>query len=148
MPETAITNTSEDEVIDMPEGVTGLLDLEGLIKNHAESIDKLKLEAKQVKEMFEDSFDSNPTYREHMDKVKEVTRAKNALKQQIAKQPSVAQLEQKLKDIRFDLSEKKKTMSDLLLDYKEQTGALQLELFDGQVLEIVSTAKLVKRGSR
>jgi hypothetical protein len=145
MPE-AIENIQENEIV--PNAVTGLLSLEDLVKNHAVGIDKLAVEIRQVKEMYDDSFDNNPTYREHMDKVKEVTKAKNALKMQIAKQPSVAQLEQKLKDMRFDLSEKKKTMSDLLLDYKEQTGALQLELFDGQVLEIVSTAKLVKKGSR
>jgi predicted RNase H-like nuclease (RuvC/YqgF family) len=142
----------DDENIELsvavPDAVSGMLSLEELIKNHIESIDKLKVEVRQAKEMFEDSFESNPTYREHMEKVKDVTKAKNALKQQIAKQPSVAQIEQKVKDLRFDLSEKNKTLSDLVQDYKEQTGATSIETRDGQVLEIVSTSKLVKRGSK
>lgn len=144
-----LEDASDEDVIevsvDMPDAVSGLLSLEELIKNHIESIDKLKLEVRQAKEMFDDSFESNPTYREHMEKVKDVNKAKNAFKQQIAKQPSVAQLEQKVKDLRFDLSEKNKTLSDLVQDYKEQTGATSIETRDGQVLEIVSTSKLVRR---
>ena len=131
--------------VEIPTAVSGMLSLEELIKNHIESIEKLKIETRQAKEMFEDSFESNPTYREHMDKVKEVTKAKNGLRQQIAKQPSVAQLEQKVKDLRFDLNEKNKTLSDLVQDYKEQTGATSIETRDGKILEIVSTSKLVKR---
>jgi predicted RNase H-like nuclease (RuvC/YqgF family) len=131
--------------VEIPTAVSGMLSLEELIKNHIESIDKLKLEVKQAKEMFDDSFESNPTYREHMEKVKDVTKSKNALRQQIVKQPSVSQLEQKVKDLRFDLSEKNKTLSDLVQDYKEQTGATSIETRDGKVLEIVSTSKLVKR---
>lgn len=141
--------SGEDVIeIGVPDAVSGMLSLEELIKNHIESIDKLKVEARQAKEMFEDSFESNPTYREHMEKVKDVTKAKNALRQQIAKQPSVAQLEQKVKDLRFDLSEKNKTLSDLVQDYKEQTGATTIETRNGQILEIVSTSKLVKSGNR
>jgi hypothetical protein len=139
----------EGESIDIP--VTGtdqasaLLSLEELIKNHIESIDKLKLEAKQQKEMLEDSFNNNPTYHENDEKVKDVIKAKNSVRQEIAKQPSVATLSQKVKDLRFDISEKSKTLSDLLQDFREQTGATQIETRDGKVLEIVSTSKLVRK---
>ena len=122
-----------------------MLSLEELIKNHLESIDKMKIELKKQREMLDDSFESNPTYREHMEKVKDVTKAKNSVKQEIAKQPSVATLAQKVKDTRFDISEKNKTLSDLLQDYVEQTGATQLETRDGKTLEIVKTSKLVYR---
>jgi hypothetical protein len=125
-----------------------MLDLEELIKNHIDSIDKLKDELKQAREMFEDSFNNDLTYKENVEKVKEVSRAKNQVRQQIAKQPSVATLEQKVKDIRFDINEKGKTLSDLLQDYKEQTGATSIETRNGQVLEIVSTSKLVRRNGK
>lgn len=145
-----VTSPSEDgESLEVPisEGdqVSALLSLEELIKNHIESIDKLQLEIKQQREMLDDAFNSNPTYREHMDKVKDVTQAKNKVRQEIAKQPSVAQLAQKVKDMSFDKNEKSKTLSDLLQDYIEQTGATQIETRDGKVLEIVRTSKLVKR---
>lgn len=127
------------------EDVAGMLSLEELIKNHIESMEKLRVELKKNREMLDDSFNNNPTYREHVEKVKEVTKGKNSVKQQIAKQPSVALLDQKVKDLRFDINEKNKTLSDLLQDYKEQTGATSIETRNGQVLEIVSTSKLVKK---
>lgn len=141
----------EAEELDVPisgsDQAGALLNLEELIKNHIEAIDKLKIEIKQQREMLEDSFNNNPTYREHMEKVKEVTKAKNSVRQEIAKQPSVAQLAQKVKDFTFDKNEKSKTLSDLLQDYREQTGATSIETRDGKVLEIVSTSRLVRRAS-
>ncbi len=130
------------------QGAPGMLDIENLIKNHIDAIDKLRDELKVAREMFEDSFANNPTYREHVEKVKEVSKLKNSVRQQIAKQPSVASLEQKVKDLRFDMNEQSKTLSDLLQDYKEQTGATSIETNKGKVLEIVSVAKLVNRSSK
>jgi hypothetical protein len=123
-----------------------LLSMEDLIKNHVKKIEELKLELKQNREMYDDSFNNNPTYREHQERVKEVTKGKNSVRAEIAKQPAVAQLEQKTKDLRFDINESQKTLSDLLTDYKEQTGATQLELFDGRTMELVTTVKLVRVG--
>ena len=140
---------TDGESIDVPvsgeDQANALLSLEELIKNHIEAIDKLKIELKTQREMFEDSFNSNPTYREHEEKVKEVTKAKNSVRQEISKQPSVAVLSQKVKDLRFDMNEKSKTLSDLLQDYTEQTGATSIETRDGKVLEIIRTSKLVRR---
>jgi hypothetical protein len=130
-------------------GAATMLNLEELIKNHIDAIEKMKLELKTAREMFEDSFNNNPTYREHLDKVKDVQKAKNSVRAEIAKQPSVATLEQKVKDIRFDISEQSKTLSDLLQDYKDQTGATSIETRNGKVLEIVSTSRLVpSKGSK
>jgi len=143
------SDAGENESIEVPvsgeDQASALLNLEELIKNHIEAIDKLKLEIKQQREMLEDSFNNNPTYREHEERVKEVSKAKNSVRQEISKQPSVATLAQKVKDLRFDMNEKSKTLSDLLQDFTEQTGATQIETRDGKVLEIVKTSKLVRR---
>jgi predicted RNase H-like nuclease (RuvC/YqgF family) len=150
-PQEEIVEGEEVEELDVPVGgenqANALLSLEELIKNHIEAIDKLKLELKTNREMYEDSFNSNPTYREHTEKVKDVSKAKNSVRQEISKQPSVANLAQKVKDLRFDMNEQSKTLSDLLQDYREQTGATQIETRDGKVLEIVSTSRLVRRSS-
>lgn len=130
------------------DNLTTMLSLEELIKNHIESIDKMREELKAQKEMYEDSFNNNPTYREHVEKVKEANKGKSSVRSQIAKQPSVSSLEQKIKDIRFEISEQNKTLSDLLQDYREQTKATQIELRNGQVMEIVSTSKLVRKNTK
>lgn len=144
------TDTEAKKLIinDGQNNAEGLLNLEELINNHIESIDKLKDELRSTREMFEDSFNNDPTYKENVERVKEVSKAKNSVRQQIAKQPSVAMLEQKVKDLRFDINESSKTLSDLLQDYKEQTGASEIETRNGQILEIVSTSRLVKRSNK
>jgi hypothetical protein len=145
------SDATDEESLEVPvsgeDQANALLSLEELIKNHIEAIDKLRIELKQQREMFEDSFNSNPTYREHIEKVKDVAKAKNSVRQEISKQPSVAMLAQKVKDLRFDMNEKSKTLSDLLQDYTEQTGATSIETRDGKVLEIVRTSRLVRRSS-
>src|SRR5438270_9855216 len=122
---------SDGESLDVPvsgaDQANALLSLEELIKNHIEAIEKLKLELKTQREMYEDSFNSNPTYREHTEKVKDVSKGKNSVRQEISKQPAVATLAQKVKDLRFDMNEQSKTLSDLLQDYHEQTGANSIE---------------------
>ena len=143
--------TSDSDVSETKEQfnqAAAYLNLEELIKNHIEAIDKLKDQLKQAREMFEDSFNNNPTYREHMDKVKEATKAKASVRSEIAKQPSVATLKQKVDDLRFDMGEQSKTLSDLLQDYKDQTGATEIEARNGKIYAIVSVSKLVTRSSK
>lgn len=134
--------TTEEQIV-----VSDFLNLENLIKSHAESIEKMQTDLKAKREMFEDSFGNNPTYREHAEKVKEATKAKASVKLEISKQPAVAKLKQEISDIKFSINESKKTMGELLLDYKEQTGATQLELFNGKIFEIEVSAKLVRRSA-
>lgn len=131
-------------ISDQQESASTLLNLENLIKNHVQKINELKVELKKVREMYNDSFNNDPLYQEANIKAKDVVKSKNAVKNSISKQPSVAALAQKVKDIRFDLKESQTTLSDLLCDYKEQTGATQLELFGGQIADIVQVAKLVR----
>lgn len=146
-PNTADTDIeAENSAVDGSDQATMLLNLEDLIKNTIESTEKLRSEIKQAREMFDDSFNNNPTFREASEKLKDVSKARNQVRQQIVKQPSVATIAQKVKDLRFDLNEQLKTLSDLLQDYHEQTGATEIETRSGQVMEIVSTAKLVKKG--
>ncbi len=127
---------------------SAFLNLEELIKNHIEAIDKLKEDLKLKREMFEDSFNNNPTYREHVEKVKEVAKGKASVRTEIAKQPDVARLKQEVDDTRFDLSEQSKTLSDLLQDFKDQTGATEIEARNGKIYAIVSVSKLVTRSSK
>ena len=82
-----------------------LLNLESLVKSHITSIDKLKIEQKKQKEMLEDIFLNDPTYKQHLDKAKEAAKVKAATKAQIMKRSDVYQLSEKIKDIHLQLKE-------------------------------------------
>ena len=125
-----------------------LLNLEEMIKNHINSIDKLKEEKKKLTEMFEDSFVNNPVYRENSEKAKEALKVKATTRQQIASQPSVIAISQKVKGLNTDLKERQVALSDYLLEYQRLTGANEIEDSEGQMREIINSAKLIKRTAK
>jgi hypothetical protein len=137
--ETVVTTGTEAEV---------LLSLEEMIKNHIEGIDKLRNELKQQREMFEDAFNNNPTYRENSEKVKEVNKVKSQTRQQIMNQPAVMQLSNKIKSARAEIKERQGALSDYLKEYQRMTGATEIEGRDGKIREIVNDAKLVVRADK
>jgi hypothetical protein len=121
-----------------------LLLMEGIIKNQFKSIHDLQIELKDKRAMYRDGYETSVTYHEHDELVKEESKKRASVKSELNKQPGQIALAQEIKDLAFDLREKKKTLSPLLLDYKEQSHAQQLELFDGGTYEIVEEAKLKK----
>ena len=140
-----------DEIEETPQATvstedqsTVLLSLEEMIKSHLASIEKHRTELRQLKEQFDDTFNNNPVYKENTDQAKNATKKKSETRQNIMKQPAVAQLSDKMKGARLDLKEKQAALSDYLLEYQRLTNAATFEN-DGEVLEIINSARLVKR---
>lgn len=143
----------DDQAVDTADSpaateVDVLLSLEEMIKNNIESLDKLRVELKQQREMFEDSFANNPTYREHNEKVKEANKIKSQTRQQITNQPSVLQMANKIKSMRSEIKERQSALSDYLKEYQRMTGATEIEGRDGKIREIINDAKLVVRSDK
>lgn len=138
---------TKQDAVDTPEtsDATVLLSLEEMIKNNIAMIDKLILEIREKRRMFTDTFQNDPTYREHEEKAKEAHSVKMVTKQQILMQPAVMQMAQSLKSLNADLKEKKVANSDYLLEYQRLTNATTIEDLDGNIREIVNDAKAVIR---
>ena len=124
-----------------------LLNLESLIKNYLTKIDVLKEELKKEKEMFDDSLVNDAVYTEHLQKVIEATNIKNSTRKQILKQPAVIAVAEKVKTIREQMKELQSALSSYLQQYYEQSGLKQIETDTGETMEIVVTAKLVKKSA-
>ncbi len=127
---------------------TVLLSLEELIKNNITALDQIQTELKKLRQQFEDSFVNDVTYKEHTDKVKEAQKVKAQTKYQLAQQPAVRQLADKVKTLSAELKERKTSLSDYLLEYQRMSGATEIEGNNGELHQIVHEAKLVKRTSR
>lgn len=125
-----------------------LINLGELIKSHMQSLDRLRNELKEQKQMLEDVFVNSEAYRDHAEKAKEALKVKSQTRQQIMQQPAVAMISQKIKGISMEIKEKKTAMSDYLLEYQRMAGVNEVEGYDGEVREIVNEAKLVKRVSK
>lgn len=124
---------------------TVLLSLEEMIKNNMAAIDKLTAELKEKKHMFSDSFQNDPTYKEHEDKWKEAKVVLQQTRQQILKQPAVMQMAEKIKSMTADVKERKASLSDYLLEYQRLTQATTIEDLEGNLREIQNSATAVKR---
>lgn len=122
-----------------------LINMEGLIKNYISAIAKASDELKKQREMLEDIFNNDPTYKKHTDSAKEATKVKQATKQEILKRPQAADLNKKVQDLRNQIKENQASLSDYLQEYQRLSGVNEIESEDGEVHEIVYVARLIKR---
>lgn len=125
-----------------------LLKIEEMIKTHLTQIDSLQEEITKYKDMVNDIFVNDETYQEHEKAAKEAARIKSNTKKEIMKRPEVADLDNKLKSLKSEQKELKQGLSDYLREYQRLSGSNEIEGEDGEVREIVFTAKLVKRSSK
>lgn len=134
-PTPAVTDTSDSRA-------TILMNLEGLIKNHISSISRLQEETKKQKGMLDDVFNNNPTYKQHAEQAKEAARIKSQTKQEIMKQPAVADLANKVKSLQSELKELQGALSDYLQQFAQMSGMNEIEDDSGEVRQIVYIARL------
>ncbi len=123
------------------------LNLENQIKTLIDQIDTLKEEIKNQKQMYDDSFQNDTTFKEHDEKVKEASKIRQATKAQILKQGNVAEISEKIADSKTDLKGMQNTLSELLIQYQKESGATQIESNKGEILRLVNSVKLVKESS-
>lgn len=127
---------------------TVLLSLEEMIKKYITRLDKLKIDVKKQKEMYDDAFLNNPTFIENTEKAKAAAKDLLVTKKNIASQPAVIQTALQLKSIRGEVKEIEQSLSDYLQEYQRLTGANEIEGEDGKIRDIINVAKLVLRSAK
>lgn len=128
--------------------LANILKLEDTIKRYVASLDNSAVEVKKQAEMLEDIFTNDPTYQLHLNQSKESNKIKNKTKAELMKRTDIAQLAEKVKEVKSQVKDMKDALSDYLMQYKELSGANEIEGEDGQVREIISMVKLVKKSAK
>lgn len=124
-----------------------LLKIEEMIKTHISQMENLTEEATKIKVMVDDIFGNDQTFQEHDKIAKEAARVRSKTKSEIMKRPDVKDFSDKLQTLRSEKSELEKGLSDYLREYQRLSGSNEIEGEDGQIREIVYTAKLIKKSS-
>lgn len=144
----ADTEDNKVETVTPPE--TGneavlLIRIEEMIKTHISQIDNLQEEITKRRDMVNDVFGNDETFKEHDKIAKEAGKVRSATKAQIMKRPDVAELSAKLKELKSEQSALQEGLSDYLREYQRLSGSNEIEGDDGELREIYYTAKLRKK---
>lgn len=157
MDDTNIIRTTDEEVVEaetveesssQPMSVsenaaTVSLSLENLIRGHLGTLEKLKVQVAEQSDMLNNVLANDPTYKQHEEDAKKATKVKTSTKAEIMKRPEVMQVSNKIKAAREEQKEQQQTLSELLAEYQRTTGLDSIEMEDGKVKKIVTTARLV-----
>lgn len=148
-------SVEEAEIIEIQDSMEGsnskvddIIRLEGIIKRYLVNISSLDKELKEKRSMFEDIFANDAIFKQHDDKVKEMSKIKNNTKAQIMKQSDAAELMLKVRDLREKIKEIKLDLSDYAQQYYEASGSKQIMTDDGEEMEIVLSTKLIKKNTK
>ena len=98
--------------------------------------------------MLESNLENDPNYQEAAKQAKELSKKKLEEKARIIRQPEVEKIYADVKDGQGQLRTMRDTLSNHLQNYGKLSGTNQLEDEEGQVREIVYTAKVVKRSNK
>ncbi|KKR10985.1 MAG: hypothetical protein UT39_C0012G0007 [Candidatus Woesebacteria bacterium GW2011_GWA1_39_21] len=135
-------NTTSDTTISQ---VDELKNIENLINSNLTKITKLQDDIKPVKEMLESLLDADLQYAELDQKAMEAAKVKSAKRKELMNTSNGRELTEKLKSLKAELKEAKDALSDYLKEYQGKTGFNEYEGPDGELRQIVFTAKLVRK---
>jgi hypothetical protein len=95
--------------------------------------------------MLESLLQADLEYAELDQKVIEATKVRTAKKKNLMSTANGRELNEKMKNLKTELKEAKDALSDYLRDYQQRTGFNEYEGPDGELRQIVFSAKLVRK---
>lgn len=113
-----------------------------IVRRRLSIIEKSKEELKKLKDMYNDAFLNNELFVKADKIVKEATQKRKEIAAQLAKQPAVAEVAGKLKDIKEQVKSEEVALTDDLMEYYKTAGVMEIEDADGNVREFEITIKL------
>ncbi len=129
--------------MDKQQTLNTLSNLTSLINGHIAGLDRERENLGKLSEMLSDILANDPAYKEASDKAKEITKEKTKAKANVLQQPHAHDTAFKIKDSRIEIKQLSLELSNFLTEYQKLTGSNEFEAEDGEMRQIVSTAKLV-----
>ncbi len=121
-----------------------LITVTNLIQTYLGQINENKRLLTEHKQMVEDALNNDETYKKHSDEAKAAAKVKQATKKQLMQMANMRELSEKVKDLSADMKAARESLSQYLQQYHQLTNSNQFESPEGEVLDIVYTAKLVR----
>lgn len=135
----ASTNVSSDNKVER------IMSLENMINGYLMDLEKLQKDLKEQSTMLKDVFENDADYAAASEKAKDVQKMKNEIKDKLISDPSIALLDAKVNDLKTEVKDARQALSDYLHQYYLESGLTQITDSAGEVREIVTSVKLVKK---
>ncbi len=129
--------------MDNQKTLTTLTNLASLINGHLAGLDREKENLGKLSEMLNDILANDPGYKEANDKAKEIIKEKGKAKVNVLAQTHPHDLAFKIKDSRLEIKQLSLELSNFLTEYQKVTGSNEFEGEDGEMRQIVTTARIV-----
>ncbi len=141
----------EEEVVDeamrtpADTQAVNFLHLENIINGYLGDLERLQREMKEQSQMFRDTLENDAEYAAVVAKGREITREKKTIQDKLIQDPALALVESKIRDLKSEVKETQQALSDYLQQYYEQSGLRQITGTDGEIRDLVTFVKLVKK---
>lgn len=113
-----------------------------IVRRRLTILEKAKVELGKLKEMYNDIFVNDPTYNEADKVVKDAMKKRKDVQARLSKQPNVAELNGKLKDLKSQIKDNEDVLSTELMEYYKTAGVMEIETENGDVQEFAIVVKL------
>lgn len=124
---------------------TDIINVENLINSYNLKLDSIVRELQEQKSMLQSVLDNDTEYSQLAQEADKVSKTKSMARQKVLKQSNVVSIIEKTKDLKNELREVKIAMSDYLTQYITLSGSRQIEAPDGTLMDIVYSARLIKK---
>lgn len=122
-----------------------VLDLTTLINDYSHTLDEIKGQLREQRQMVKDAFENDQQYHELSEKVKNLNKEKNTIKQRILKTPAASAATAKIKELQTEVKDMEDKMSGYLQEFQRVSGTNVIEGTDGELRQIVPVYRLVKK---
>ncbi|CAN5181658.1 hypothetical protein BH09PAT2_BH09PAT2_09330 [soil metagenome] len=146
-PVTGEVEESVDESTMTPEDTkaVGFIQLENIINGYLGDLERLQRDMKEQSQMFRDTLENDADYAACMNRARDISKEKKTIQDKLIQDPSLALVESKIRDLKSEVKETQQALSDYLQQFYEQSGLRQITGVDGEIRDIVTFVKLVKK---
>ncbi len=122
-----------------------IIQLENIINGYLGDLERLQQEYKEQSQMFRDALENDAEYAACVTKARDISKEKKTISDKLIQDPALALVESKVRDIKSEVKDAQQALSDYLQQYYELSGLRQITGTDGEIRDIVTIVKLVKK---
>lgn len=139
-----VNSDSESSVQD-EDSSTVVASLDEMIRLNFKRLNDLSAEQKTLKQIMDDALENSEIYKEVSEKTKTAILEKTSLRKTLLTTPEMISALNKMKDLATEIREKKTSLSDYILEFQRISGANEIDLGNGKIMQIENSAKLIRK---